>query len=510
MPHLAQLVRPTWTALLLLGVSALPRIAEARPVTADDFKIYYRFTDGEGKSTTTELTPNDLNYYVNRARCQCGEEIAARVALQRSTTGPYDAQAIRTFVGSQCGQGQDAFGPMNRPCVKFHDGQPTEYDDGGIDIIFQEVWLSSRVESLADQSPETAPPVNPCLDTQTGEAGIWICVEDGMQTDCQSSEFIIQGTQSQNANNSNTNTGSTGTGTGTSTGTTSSGGIVFDYLPPQATVTGFAASPGDGAVEIRWDRSESTQINGYRVLCADIEGNPVPGKGATLPVRSQRTNGKLYYTAENLCPDAVVFEGDTTTTPTLPTDDGGTDGSDSGTSTGVGLDLMEDSWLLATGTGSTGGATDTGTGTATGAMDTDGTSSTDGSSGGTTGDETTGGSSLADSPLASLDWAYVCSDHITGTGTSARVDGLENGKTYQFIVVAYDRAGNPLIVSGDEVMLETPEETLDFWEQCERQGDLCGNGGFCQCRSGADTGAAWLGSGLLLLAMLGLRRRGRA
>ncbi|MEX1368597.1 MAG: hypothetical protein AB1Z98_36045 [Nannocystaceae bacterium] len=517
MTYPAHSSRLPWLALLLPAALAAPGIAAARPVTAADIQIFYRFVDSEGKATTTELTANDLNNYVNRARCQCGEQVAAQVNLLRSMDQPYDDQRIRTFVGSQCAQGQDApVGSMVRPCVRYFEGQPFDYDDGGIDIVFETVWLSSRVESISDQSPETAPPIDPCQDDQFAEGGVWICVEDGMQTDCQGNEFIIQGTQSQNGSTTGTPTDPTqGGGVNTSTG-----GIVFDYQPPQAVVTGFTSSPGDGAVEISWSRSESTQINGFRVLCADLEGNPVPGKGATLPVQSQRTNGKLYYTAENLCPGAVVYDGEASNVPDLPLPGGDEgDGGSTGGGTGAGMDLWGDGWMLgggtATGTGGTSGTGDTsGTG-GTRDTETDGASSTDGrgsttadGSTGTTGDG--GGMSVTDSPLSSLDWAFVCSDHISGTGTSARVDGLENGREYQFIVVAYDRAGNPLIVSGDEVMVETPEQTTDFWEQCEQQGDLCGDGGFCQCRAGSGRGAAWLGSGLLLLALVGLRRGGRS
>lgn len=476
------------TALVVLGTLAPLGDAQARPVTASDVQITYRFMDDDGTSSTTELQTTDLTYYVNRARCECGEQFAARVNLQRSMDEAYDDNQLRTYVGSQCDLGQDSFGPMTRPCVEMFVGQPNEYDDGGIDIIFDLVWLSSRVPNLDDQSPLTADPINPCAGTQTGEAGVWLCAEDGMQTDCQSSEFIISGTQNQNGG-----MGAVDPMTGEST---SSGGIVFDYLPPQATVTGFESSPGDGAVVIRWDRTESTQINGFRVLCADMDGNPVEGRGESAPPASQRTNGKLYYTAENLCPGEVIYN-----TPDGEEDDPDPFDTGTGTGTDTGTDTESGDESGTTGDPARTSAATSGTG------DAGTTTGGDSDSDATAGD--TGGLSVLDSPLASLDWDFVCSDHISGTGTSARVDGLQNGVEYQFIVVAYDAAGNPLIVSGDQAMVEIPEETTDFWEQCEAQGDLCGTGGFCQCSLDEPTGAAWLGSGLLLLTLAGLRRRNR-
>lgn len=499
--------------LALAGSTLVAPTASARPVTATDFQIRYWFTEEDG-SHGDQLRASDLNYYINRARCECNEQLTAEITLQRSMDEAYDDAQIRTYVGSQCDLGQDNFGPMNRPCAEVFVGQPNDYDDGGVDVIFDTVWLSSRTPSLEDQGVPGAEPLSPCAGTQAGEAGVWICAEDGMQTDCQSSEFIISGTQNQN------NAGATDPSTGANDGA-GSGGLVFDYLPPQATVTGFSSSPGDGAVVVSWERTESTQINGFRVLCATMDGAPVEGKGASPPPFSQRTDGKFFYTASNLCPGEQVYftPDDEAPPPVEPTDDtggstggGSDDGRDTDGTTGVGADAwLGDEWALGGSAGTSGGSSDTGFGT-TGA--TDGSSSGGMSTGGmtTTGGETTGdatgggGGSALDSELASLSWDYICSDHITGTGTSARIDGLQNGVPYQFIVVAYDRAGNPLIVS-DEVLVETPEQTTDFWERCEMQGDLCGEGGFCHCSIDEPQGAAWLGSGLMLLVMLGLRTR---
>lgn len=485
----------------ILGALALPPDASARPVTANDFQITYEFTNGEGKSNGDRLVQNDLLYYVNQARCECGEQFAARVNLQRSMGEAYDDQPIRTYVGTGCDVGQDSVGGMLLPCALMFNGQPTEYDDGGVDVVFDLVWLSSPVPNINDQSPNSASPVDPCGANQSGNAGIWICAEDGMRTNCQSTEFIITGTQNQNGNSNADPTMPIDPSQG------GGGGLTFDYLPPQAIVTGFTSSPGDGAVLVQWDRSESTQIAGFRVLCADLDGNPVPGKGTSAP--SLRTNGQLYYTAENLCPGQQVYFGsDLVEDIPIPEADTGTGDSGGETTTGEGLDdpLLGNGWAMDMHTGTSGSGTmgTDGSGS-TGDSGTTGTGGSGSDDRGTTTTGDTGGASSLDTPLTSLDWDYVCSEHIGGTGTSTRIGGLENGKSYQFIVVAYDRAGNPLIVS-DAVMVETPEETTDFWEQCEIQSNLCDSAGFCRCRAGDPSGAAWLASGLLLLVMAGLRR----
>lgn len=112
--------------------------------------------------------------------------------------------------------------------------------------------------------------------------------------------------------------------------------------------------------------------------------------------------------------------------------------------------------------------------------------------------------------LRSLDWKYLCSDHLAAISKSVRIDGLENGKAYNFLLVPYDRHGNPRPV--EEILQATPEDTRDLWEQCKAQGDTCGDAGFC---SVSDRSSGWMG--LVALAGLGLgavgivrRRRKRA
>ncbi len=104
--------------------------------------------------------------------------------------------------------------------------------------------------------------------------------------------------------------------------------------------------------------------------------------------------------------------------------------------------------------------------------------------------------------IRSLDWSYVCTEAITATASSARIDGLENNRAYNLMVVAYDTAGNPRV---SEILTATPQATSDFWEQCEADGNLCGDGGFCSVAG--DNGPSGLALVGLTIAMLGRRRR---
>jgi hypothetical protein len=82
-------------------------------------------------------------------------------------------------------------------------------------------------------------------------------------------------------------------------------------------------------------------------------------------------------------------------------------------------------------------------------------------------------------------------------------------------VVAYDRAGNPVF---GETVTARPVPTNGLWEQCESQGNICGEGWNCAVvddpRGGARGG--WLLGGLGLafgglgLGLMARRRRRRS
>jgi len=262
----------------ILGALALPNDASARPVAANDFQITYEFTDGEGKSNRDDLIQNDLLYYVNQARCECGEEFSARVNLQRSMDEAYDDQPIRTYVGTGCDVGQDSVGGMLLPCALMFNGQPTDYDDGGVDVVFDLVWLSSAVPNLNDQSPNSASPVDPCGANQSGNAGIWICAENGMKTDCQSSEFVIMGTQSQNGNGAADPTMPIDPTQGGGGG----GGLAFDYLPPQATVTGFTGALRRSRWQPRARQGHQRSLAAHQRPALLHRREPLPGPAGLL------------------------------------------------------------------------------------------------------------------------------------------------------------------------------------------------------------------------------------
>lgn len=516
--------RPTIVAALaVVGVLAPGAVAKAVPPTAADFQIRYFVTDENGDRGRA-MTSQDLTQFFGRARCECAQLIEAQITLVSSSGQAFDPNQIRVFAGSNCSDGQLGNTSQNNPCVQLENQLPNFYTRAP-SFTFPAIWLSSGVVG-SDQSLGTAEPELSC-DQGAGDGGIWICVEDGTQTDCQPEEFIVKGTQNINvpADQSGASGGSTGA-------------IRFDYDPPLSTPTSFELAEGDGAVRVSWD-SQSDPGVGYRVLCADANDEPLENKGISRPSVTAENQGTLYFTETNLCPEGPFDdtpEGDIdgeVGPDDGGTGDGGTDGDDRGTDGGTDdfgawdsdPDEASGFWWdggahggLPTG-GDTGG--DTGSesttgaddsGTTTGGTTTGGTTTGGDATGGTTtgGTATDTGSTTGGRPSAgieSLDWDYVCSKHLGFNADSARIEGLENGAAYSFLVVAYDQAGNPIAVS--EPQQATPRETTDLWEQCEAQGDLCGSGGFCHCSTdnrAPDGPLALLG----LTVLAGIRRKRRS
>lgn len=82
-----------------------------------------------------------------------------------------------------------------------------------------------------------------------------------------------------------------------------------------------------------------------------------------------------------------------------------------------------------------------------------------------------GGFKEGDEPNSS----YFCSDLLGSTSRSANIDGLQNGVTYKFAVIAYDEFRNPSLLSN--VACATPQPVCDFW--CRYKSEGGEGGGYC-------------------------------
>jgi hypothetical protein len=533
-------------AALAAGVLLVPAIAVAQaPMDpgmssvpgAEAFNILYYITDEDGKRLRPMAT-NDFTRFVNQARCECGHQIETQVRLKATPGVTYDnTKLIETFVGTMCGTAETNPVGQFRRCAKLKSSTAPEYVQG-LNTTFHPVWLTGGVslESGEVRDPKNAIAAGKCTGGQ-GESGVWMCAQTNSTQGCQSDEFFISGTQ-----NNNLPAGM-------------SSGIKFDFLPPVTQPDNVEALAGDSAIVIKWD-VQPGDINGFRVLCEEAAtGKPPPDKGLARPALDLIPNGTIYYTKQNLCGNKPfsTFKGgsDTPIDPGVTTDPSGSTTDDSAGTT-------DDTASSGTDTGSdtstTGGTDDTGSSDSTG-VDTDvpvpvncgdGVIQADENEqcddGADNGDDKAchlncqtdicgdgkrgpeegcdkgkdnGDANICRSDctpntsqgLLDLDWAYVCTGHLAYNTKSVRIEGLENDKEYNFLLVSYDSAGNP--VAYKEVITATPVDTQDLWEQCHEKGDICGESGFCNVGSRSD-GLLALGALLGLgLGVGGLVRRSR-
>src|SRR5690606_31574963 len=116
---------------------------------------------------------------------------------------------------------------------------------------------------------------------QSAQGGVWMCA--GVPN-CQMGNFFMERTTNNNVPPRQPSTG-----------------IQFDDQTPVSVPTNFAASPGDSAVQITWQNLAPGDIAGYRVLCADENGDPINnGYSLSRPTATSIANKTIYYTQGNL------------------------------------------------------------------------------------------------------------------------------------------------------------------------------------------------------------------
>jgi hypothetical protein len=455
--------------LAIFGLAALLHgEVFAAPPSEADFRITYFPTDEYGDRRDTALSTFEMNNLIGKARCECDQNLVVRIARDTSSGNTVDAVQVNAYVGQQCATAQAMPGVTQYdPCVQVASGLPAVFQNAP-EYSFEPLWLAFGVTDVNNQSLGSAESSGTCGGL-SGQGGVWMCA--GL-TECMMGNFFMQGTANNNVPPEGTPQG-----------------VGYDFVPPLTAPTNFNASPGDSAVEISWDATSIADISGYRLLCADAAGNPLDIYDYERPTASDLVTGQHYFTRENLCPGGKFGPDYDPEVDGWPSDETGTDtGSETGTDTsGDTTDTSGDTTDTSGDTTDTSGDT-TDTGTETG---TDTGSCMIGELGCLCGEGDTCDAGLECSPqgfcgnpaaaagMLSLDWDYVCSGHISASSQSYRVEGLENGVDYQFLLVAYDFAGNPVDVEAANVIMARPVETYGLWEQCEEQGNVCGEPGFC-------------------------------
>jgi MYXO-CTERM domain-containing protein len=477
-PVFARSAAPLALSALLALAAAPARAQEPVAPGADAFSILYYLTDSAGDRGRL-MTTYDFQRFANIARCECGQRIEALVRILNKSGTTYSNVPMTAYVGSTCSTIENTVNSTFRRCAIGANGFTSDFQYSGQAVKFSPLWLYRGVdESLGDRNLSDAFAAGDCRGG-IGAAGVWVCAQTDSLSGCQDGEFIITGTQQNNV-------------LPDPMSTMPVNGIAFDFVPPAVDITSIDAVVGDGAVEVRWGLPQvNPDIAGYRVLCEEAAtGLPgLPDRNADLltrpPVIPNRLDGTLYFTKENLCPDGPFWS--------------------------------PPGWSEEPDTTSTGGDTDA---TTTDATTTDATTTDATTTDATTTDATTTDATTTDTDgitesafcpgerpstgVCSLKWDYVCSLHIGGASKSVRISGLKNDTPYNFLLVAYDSAGNP--IEAGLLNDVAPRATNDFWDQCVDD-QVCGNAGFCRVEPQAPSGL--LGPLGLALAFLGAARRRR-
>lgn len=425
--------------LVLLALAGAALVADTARAELPDpavFPIRLSVLDPAGEPVRT-MEPADLNSYVNRARCECGQSIGAEITMvPPGAANP--ARLIEAFVGTACPVAEvDPLGQF-RPCGQIHRDAAATYA-GGVRSDIHPVFLARGVAagsaSRVVGDPSTI--LSGGCEGLFGEAGVWLCApdENGIGL-CQPEDFF--------AGDEDVQTGEPAR-------------IRFDFTPPLSEPTDLTVEPGDRSVRLSWSIATVGDIAGYRVLCHETgAGGPVPGLAFDPPAPTDRADGRHYFNAHNLCggdpftsvmlsePDAPAACGDGRLDPNEECDDG---------------DANHDAGLCAP-------------------------------------DCTL----RVPAALHALDWDYVCTDPIAHDEDEALIGGLDNGKTYEFVLVAFDVYGNPRAHA--RVVQATPDDDLPGFVPTADDG--------CDCRAGRSGHVPGAMLAIAALGLLGLRRRSRA
>ncbi|MDC0669461.1 MYXO-CTERM sorting domain-containing protein [Nannocystis radixulma] len=421
---------------ILLAAPCLPGTARAELPKPADFEVEYFVTNEAGERGRV-MTADDHQRFLNRARCQCGQQVG--IDLRMVNPSEDNAQLLRGFIGTQCAIAETMLAGQFRRCGEFFaDLIPALA--AGVTGAFHPLFLASGVDPTSPSRgihvPETRLSSPSCDAPVTGEAGLWMCSpNENTLSGCQQDEFFIGSDDALS-------------------GLSGIPRLAFDFSPPLAEPSNLTVEPGNGSAELRWELPVSGDIHGFRVLCEEADGGAAPELDFPAPTATDAPDGQSYFTAANLCGDqpfsTVAVVAPEVTDPNTC----GNGVVEAGEACDDGLDNDDD------------GLCDT-------------------------------ACNLRVSPgLHALDWAHVCSDHVAFSEKSVAIGGLDNGKAYNFVLVAYDQAGNPR--AHHRIVTATPDESLPDLLPDAAEG--------CACTSSPE-GHGLLAMSLGTLALLALRRR---
>src|SRR5688572_8005055 len=111
-------MRRLMPATILFGGALVPSIGHAAPWTANSFEIRHFITDADG-AQLREMDEVDLNGFINRARCECGQRIQTMI-WGKGDDG--DDLPLQALIGPMCGTAEPSLEPAVQRCVELAAG----------------------------------------------------------------------------------------------------------------------------------------------------------------------------------------------------------------------------------------------------------------------------------------------------------------------------------------------------------------------------------------------------
>lgn len=269
---------------LLAGVGLFPVVVQAQPaftpVSADRFEVGYYVTDAEGERVR-RMDAEDHERFLNKARCECGQQIQTQVRLKKPEDENYDlTKLVQTFLGPMCATAEeDPFGEHGR-CVQLA-AQPIQGYIIGVVRDAHPVWLTAGIADGSDgRDPEEAFAAGSC--DGSGVAGVWMCVQTDTTAGCQAEEFFLSSDAAQAEGEP--------------------APLLYDFEAPAILLRDLEVEAfSDGAV-LSWQLGSQGGLAGFRVLCEEAGSGAAPaGVDIAAPDITAASDGEHYFNAHNLC-----------------------------------------------------------------------------------------------------------------------------------------------------------------------------------------------------------------
>jgi len=286
---------PRATVLALPALLALaPQTALAAPVpfTSDLFEVAHTIPTLDGASARA-MTDFERKYFVNRARCECGQPLRTELRLRPDPPELDPTKLIQSFLGPYCATAESDPKGQFRRCGQLANATALGYVEG-FTTDYPAIFLASGLDlgspSRSLDDPQTI--LAGTCDPGQGEAGAWVCAQTNTQAGCQADEFFLQPQPPR---------------------------LQWDFMAPLVTPDDLTVTPARGGVTLSWTLDNPADIHGLRVLCERSDGKPAGNQDFATPDLLAEADGTHYFTQQNLCGDEpfLLF-----TTAAKPTGDG--------------------------------------------------------------------------------------------------------------------------------------------------------------------------------------------